>query len=108
MAKPIVVVGSVNLDLVCKGKRIPSPGETVSGDTFQTFFGGKGANQAVAVGRLGYPVSMVGSVGDDEFGPRPRNGLRSAGVKVSVPVEDMAGCEENKLLLLLLTMKFRA
>ena len=58
------------------------PGETVSGNNFQTFHGGKGANQAVAVARLGYPVSMVAKVGDDEFGSRLRNGLRLAGVDV--------------------------
>jgi ribokinase len=82
MAKQIVVVGSVNLDLVCSGKRIPAPGETLAGDKFQTFFGGKGANQAVAVGRLGYPVSMIAKVGDDEFGNQLRKGLRSADVNV--------------------------
>jgi ribokinase len=82
MRRSIVVVGSVNLDLVCTGKRIPRPGETVTGDNFQTFHGGKGANQAVAVGRLGYPVSMVAKVGDDEFGSRLRQGLRAAEVNV--------------------------
>jgi ribokinase len=82
MDKQIVVVGSVNLDLVCTGKRIPAPGETVKGDNFQTFFGGKGANQAVAVGRLGYPVSMIAMVGDDEFGTQLRNGLNAADVKI--------------------------
>ena len=80
--KSIVVVGSVNLDLVCTGKRIPAPGETVTGDQFQTFHGGKGANQAVAVGRLGYPVSMLARVGDDEFGGRLRMGLEDAHVDV--------------------------
>lgn len=52
----------------------------MTGDHFQTFHGGKGANQAVAVGRLGYPVSMVAKVGEDEFGSRLRQGLRAAGV----------------------------
>lgn len=82
MHRSIVVVGSVNLDLVCTGKRIPAPGETVAGDHFQTFHGGKGANQAVAVGRLGYPVRMVAKVGEDEFGSRLRQGLRAAEVNV--------------------------
>src|SRR5215472_14693952 len=81
--KSIVVVGSVNLDLVCTGKRIPTPGETVTGDRFQTFHGGKGANQAVAIGRLGYPVTMVGKVGDDQFGSRLRQGLHDAHVNVA-------------------------
>lgn len=82
MNRSIVVVGSVNLDLVCTGKRIPLPGETLTGDKFQTFHGGKGANQAVAVGRLGHPVNMIAKVGDDDFGKRLRQGLRDAGVNV--------------------------
>jgi ribokinase len=80
MQKPIVVVGSINLDLVASTDRIPQVGETVIGRTFTTFFGGKGANQAVAVARLGYPVSMVGNVGNDVFGAQLRNGLAEAGV----------------------------
>jgi ribokinase len=82
MPAPIVVVGSINLDLVCAGKRIPAPGETLKGEKFQTFHGGKGANQAVAVARLGYPVNMIGKVGDDDFGDRLRRGLRD--VKVGI------------------------
>ena len=80
--KPIVVVGSINMDLVCSVERIPIPGETLSGRSFATFHGGKGANQAVAVARLGYPAHMLGKVGDDEFGARLRDGLQSAGVGV--------------------------
>ena len=76
----IVVVGSINLDLVAGTARIPAPGETVSGSSFQTFFGGKGANQAVAAGRLGAEVHMVGKVGTDVFGPQLRSGLEAAGV----------------------------
>ncbi|MEO6923715.1 MAG: PfkB family carbohydrate kinase, partial [Bryocella sp.] len=82
MSRSIVVVGSVNLDLVCTGKRIPAPGETVTGERFERFHGGKGANQAVAVARLGHPVSMVAKVGADEFGTRLRQGLRSEDVNV--------------------------
>lgn len=82
MRRPIVVVGSVNLDLVSVGKRIPLPGETVKGEKFQTFHGGKGANQAVGVARLGYPAGMIAKVGDDDFGRRLRHGLRAAGVNV--------------------------
>jgi ribokinase len=82
MPKPIVVVGSINLDLVSTGKRIPGPGETLVGDKFQTFHGGKGANQAVAIGRLGYPVSMIAKVGDDEFGAGLRKGLAAEKVNV--------------------------
>src|SRR5579862_7970990 len=80
MQKPIVVVGSINLDLVVGSNRIPQVGETITGNSFNTFFGGKGANQAVAAAKLGYPVSMIGSVGNDSFGRQLRDGLKSAGV----------------------------
>lgn len=80
MPKPIVVVGSINADLVANTARIPSAGETVLGHAFKIHHGGKGANQAVAAARLGYPVRMIGCLGDDEFGAQLRNGLESAGV----------------------------
>jgi ribokinase len=80
MSKPIVIVGSINLDLVARAPRIPRPGETLTGASFGTFFGGKGANQAVAVARLGYAAVMVGNVGDDAFGEQLTGGLRRAGV----------------------------
>jgi ribokinase len=82
MRKPIVVVGSINFDLVATGDRVPLPGETLTGREFATFHGGKGANQAVAIARLGYPVSMIGKVGDDAFGPELKQTLRKAGVGV--------------------------
>ena len=81
--KPIVVVGSINIDLVARAQRIPIAGETVAGLDFQTHPGGKGANQAVAVARLGYPVRLIGRTGDDAFGTQLRDGLRQAGVDVS-------------------------
>jgi ribokinase len=80
MPKPLVVVGSINLDLVAFADHIPRPGETIIGSSFKTFFGGKGANQAVAAAKLGYPVSMVGCVGDDAFGPQLRSALEESGV----------------------------
>jgi ribokinase len=80
MQKPIVVVGSINLDLVAAADHIPQVGETIIGNSFKTFYGGKGANQAVAAARLGYPVAMVGNVGDDAFGAKLRVGLEDAGV----------------------------
>ena len=70
----VLVVGSSNTDLVVFCERLPKPGETVLGGEFKMFGGGKGANQAVAIARLGYPVSIVGNVGDDAFAavaPRP-------------------------------------
>lgn len=81
--KAIVVVGSINIDLVAKAERIPVTGETVSGTEFQTHPGGKGANQAVAVARLGYPVRMIGKLGSDVFGTRLREHLQNAGIDVS-------------------------
>jgi ribokinase len=82
MQKPIVVMGSVNFDLVATAERVPLPGETLIGIDFATFYGGKGANQAVAIAKLGYPVSMIAKVGDDDFGPRLKQALRKAGVDV--------------------------
>jgi ribokinase len=82
MPKRVVVVGSVNLDLVASADRVPVAGETISGHTFQTFFGGKGANQAVAVARLRHAVSMIAKVGDDAFGSQLKKALRQAGVDV--------------------------
>jgi ribokinase len=78
--KPIVVVGSINTDLVAVAERIPAVGETVIGNDFQIHPGGKGANQAVAVARLGYPVEMIGRLGNDVFGAQLRQHLESAGV----------------------------
>src|SRR5262244_3606610 len=79
--KPIVVVGSINFDLVARAPRIPVAGETITGVGFRTFFGGKGANQAVAAARLGAPVTMIARVGEDSFGAQLIEGLRAAGVR---------------------------
>jgi ribokinase len=81
--KPIVVVGSINLDLVTTAEHIPAAGETVRGSSFQTHPGGKGANQAVAVARLGYPVKMIGKVGSDLFGEQLRAHLEEAGIDLT-------------------------
>jgi ribokinase len=80
MQKPIVVVGSINMDLVARCNRIPRPGQSLIGTGFDTTPGGKGANQAVAAARLGYPVQMVGAVGEDVFGTALLDNLTSAGV----------------------------
>ncbi len=79
----IVVVGSLNLDLVYHVARLPQPGETLTGTSFQQVHGGKGANQAVAAARLNAEVSMIGRIGDDAFGAALIAGLRSAAVDVS-------------------------
>lgn len=76
----VLVVGSLNMDLVVFCSRRPGPGETVSGFKFVTVPGGKGANQAVAAGRLGAHVAMLGRVGDDDFGARLVTSLADAGV----------------------------
>lgn len=68
----IIVIGSSNTDLAIKTIRIPEPGETVMGGTFMMTAGGKGANQAVAVARLGGDVAFVTKVGDDMFGDESR------------------------------------
>lgn len=76
----IVVVGSINMDLVARMARLPQSGETVAGESFQTISGGKGANQAVAAARLGARVAMIGRVGDDSFGATLRQNLAADGI----------------------------
>jgi ribokinase len=83
MSGRIVVVGSVNVDLVVRGERLPGPGETVTGGVFERHHGGKGGNQAVAAARLGRPTLFVGAVGDDGFGSEARAALAAANVDVS-------------------------
>jgi ribokinase len=68
------------MDLVAVAEKIPSPGQTVIGTDFQIHPGGKGANQAVAVARLGYPVQMIGRLGNDAFGEQLRSELDKVGV----------------------------
>jgi len=81
--KPVVVVGSINIDLVALTRRIPAVGETVTGTDFQIHPGGKGANQAVAVARLGYPARLIGRLGSDPFAAQLRTQLQSAGVDIA-------------------------
>jgi ribokinase len=88
--KPIVVVGSINMDLVTTAERIPRVGETIAGRDFQTHHGGKGANQAVAIARLGYPVELIARIGSDRFGDELREGLNRAGVGIA-GVEQVQG-----------------
>ncbi|NLS78628.1 MAG: ribokinase [Chloroflexi bacterium] len=76
----IVVIGSLNMDLVVRAPRLPSPGETVRGEAFRTIPGGKGANQAAAIALLGQPVTMLGRVGDDAFGEQLAQNLGAKGV----------------------------
>lgn len=76
----IAVFGSLNVDLVTRLERFPGPGETVAARDFAMYPGGKGANQAVACGRLGAHVAMYGMLGDDDFADRLRASLEGAGV----------------------------
>jgi len=79
----VVVVGSINDDLVVTARRLPGPGETVAGTSVARSAGGKGANQAVAAARAGAAVAMVGCVGHDPAGSRLREGLVAEGVDAS-------------------------
>ena len=79
----IVVIGSVNLDIVASADRLPAPGETVTGAELNHYPGGKGANQALAAARLGADVSMVGKVGQDSAADEALVLLREGGVDLT-------------------------
>lgn len=83
MSGRVIVVGSVNVDLVVRAEHLPSPGETVTGGTFERHHGGKGGNQAVAAARLGRPTLFVGAVGDDAFAADARDALETERVDTS-------------------------
>ena len=97
-AKRIVVIGSVNMDLVCRTPRMPRPGETIIGENLMTIPGGKGANQAVAAAKLADPdtdVYLVARVGGDDFGQRLLNGLTQHRVRteyLSITEGVSSGC----------------
>jgi ribokinase len=76
----VAVVGSINLDLVARCERLPRPGETLTGATFERIPGGKGANQALAAARLGAKVTLTGAVGGDSFADEALALLRDGGV----------------------------
>ncbi|MGA5485705.1 MULTISPECIES: ribokinase [Pseudomonas] len=93
MPANVVVIGSLNMDLVTRAPRLPRGGETLIGHSFATVSGGKGANQAVAAARLGAKVAMIGCVGNDDYGVRLRDALLAEHIDceaVSV-VEDSSG-----------------
>jgi ribokinase len=79
----VVVVGSVNVDMVVHAERLPGPGETVAGGRLERTGGGKGANQAVAAARAGAAVALIGAVGDDDLGTEALAALRAEHVDVS-------------------------
>jgi ribokinase len=78
----VMVLGSLNMDLVARCHHIPVPGETVLGTHFETHHGGKGANQAVAAARMGARVAMVGCVGADAYGQSLKAALQADGIAV--------------------------
>ena len=83
MAHNVFVIGSINVDLVVRAESLPSPGETVTGGTFERHGGGKSANQAVAAARAGAAVRMIGAVGEDELGEEALAQLAAEGIDVS-------------------------
>jgi ribokinase len=83
-AAPVVVVASINVDLVVHAERLPGAGETVAGGTLHRAGGGKGANQAVAAAKLGAPTTLVGRLGIDAFGQQLRQFLNLQGVDLSL------------------------
>lgn len=76
----IIVLGSINMDLVVHTPRLPQPGETLIGNTFETIPGGKGANQAVAAAQQGIETHLIGRVGNDTFGANLKTSLQQYGV----------------------------
>ena len=78
----VIVIGGLNTDFVAKGRSLPRPGETKDGETFLIGPGGKGANQAVAIARLGARVALIGAVGDDDRGRALVEVVRAEGVNV--------------------------
>ena len=83
MKKKILVIGSLNIDQSIHVKEMPLEGQTIMGENLVFAAGGKGANQACAAGRLGADVTMLGCVGDDDFGRMQMESLRQAGVDIS-------------------------
>jgi ribokinase len=95
----IVVLGSLNVDLVAKVPHLPRPGETVMAESLQTFPGGKGANQAAAAARLGGTAAIVGRVGGDAFGTMLLESLERDSVNVSGVARDAAAPTGTALIL---------
>jgi ribokinase len=94
----LVIVGSLNMDLVVRVGRLPKPGETIRAEHLEMIPGGKGANQAVAAARLGAEAVMIGRVGDDVFGTQLRGNLESFGVDVK-HVRVTRGCPTGVALI---------
>ncbi len=99
MSGRVIVVGSVNIDLVARVPHLPGPGETVTGGSYERHHGGKGGNQAVAAARLRRPTLFIGAVGDDTFEQEARRALSSERVDVSM-VASLSGQPTGVALIL--------
>src|SRR5512133_1583506 len=95
----ILVVGSLNADLVVRTPRFPKPGETISGEDLQIIPGGKGANQAVAAARQGASVAMLGRVGNDSFGPALIRNLEQNNVDTSHVQTDLQSATGTAIII---------
>ncbi len=98
--REIVIVGSLNADLVQRVERVPHPGETVLGNDLQVISGGKGGNQAFAAGQLGGATCIVGNVGSDQFAPVLLESLQGARVDTRL-VERISGTTGTACILVL-------
>jgi ribokinase len=99
-SRNVVVVGSINMDLVVEVTHIPFAGETLMGDRLSYLPGGKGANQAVAAARMAAPVSMIGRLGADGFGNQLRAGLIAEHIETS----DVGTCKHDPSGIALITV----
>lgn len=94
----VLVIGSINMDLVARCNRLPEPGETVTAQSYGEVFGGKGANQAIAAAKSGGRVRMIGRVGDDLFAERLRYNLESHQIDCQAVVTT-CGCPSGLALI---------
>ncbi len=88
MAKKILVLGNSNIDFVFRIPRFHDPGETILAESLGTFFGGKGANQAITAKRLGGNVQFITKVGNDHYGKAYRHHLVKSGLNRKLILED--------------------
>ncbi|MAE60701.1 MAG: ribokinase [Planctomycetaceae bacterium] len=87
----VLIIGSINMDMVVRVEHMPRPGETITGQAFDTMPGGKGANQAVAAARLGGASTLIGRIGDDAFGKELIGHLADQGVNTQY-IQATSGC----------------
>src|SRR5512140_1175735 len=95
----ILVIGSLNADLVVRAPHFPAPGETIRGGDLATIAGGKGANQAVAAARLGAAVAMIGCVGADAFGATLIQNLKQNNIDARRVLRDGAAATGTAIII---------